>query len=134
MNKRQAERFIWLHNALSAHGVSSTEINQLMRAERTLGRWATAECNGEIQRDESTGQAYRHYGNVTSGPFLTVKIADREAGALKRVADICARHGLAFYHQGDPRGCALYIIRPGDIRDGSSVDSCYTNGIAVCID
>jgi len=33
--------------------------------------------------------------------------------------------------QGDPRGCALYILRPDDIPAGADVASCYTRGIAV---
>jgi hypothetical protein len=38
------------------------------------------------------------------------------------------------YHQGDPRGCALYIIRKGDVPKGEDVNAYYTNGLAVCID
>lgn len=60
-------------------------------------------------------------------------IADREKGALKRLGAIMARYpGFQVYIQGDPRGAALYVLRPGDVREGASVDSCYTNGIAVC--
>ena len=29
--------------------------------------------------------------------------------------------GLGWYHQTDPRGCALYILRPGDVPDKWSV-------------
>jgi hypothetical protein len=39
--------------------------------------------------------------------------------------------GFASYVQGDPRGAALYILRPGDVREGADVSSCYSNGIAV---
>ena len=52
-------------------------------------------------------------------------IADREAGALRRVRAVCAANGLHFYHQGDPRGCALYVAR--EPLDGSN----YTRGFAV---
>lgn len=39
-------------------------------------------------------------------------VADREAGALRRLANIMRAHpSLWFYHQGDPRGCALYVGR-----------------------
>ena len=34
---------------------------------------------------------------------------DREAGALRRVAAACKALGLSWYHQTDPRGCALYV-------------------------
>lgn len=71
-------------------------------------------------------------------------LADRERGALKRLAKIMARYpGFSSYVQGDPRGCALYIMRPVDLLgfvnrpgDGTSLQdwiSCnYTRGIAVC--
>lgn len=38
---------------------------------------------------------------------------------------------LGYYVQGDPRGCALYILRPGDVPEGSTPDCCYSRGIAV---
>lgn len=57
---------------------------------------------------------------------------DREAGALKRLVKIMARYpALSYYVQTDPRGCALYILRPGDVPAGASLDSCYSNGVAV---
>lgn len=60
-------------------------------------------------------------------------VGDRERGALKRLAAIVARYpGLSYYVQGDPRGAALYILRPGDIPEGAAVDSCYSRGIVVC--
>jgi hypothetical protein len=38
---------------------------------------------------------------------------------------------LETYIQTDPRGAALYILRPGDIPAGTSVESCYTRGVCV---
>lgn len=38
---------------------------------------------------------------------------------------------MSAYVQGDPRGAALYIIRPGDIPQGQTADSCYSRGIVV---
>ena len=46
----------------------------------------------------------------------------------RRVAAVCARQGLHFYHQGDPRGCALYVSTA--VLDGHN----YTQGVAVCLD
>ena len=60
------------------------------------------------------------------------KIADRESGALRRLAVIMSRYPtLKSYVQGDPRGASLYILRPVDIREGAEIDSYYSNGIAV---
>ena len=133
MNKLQTKNYIWLLETLTRLGMDMREVDTLLRCEKTLHRWNEEECNGTIQRDEKDGQCYRHYGNGTRGPFLTVKIADREAGAIRRVEKICKAHGLQYYHQGDPRGVALYIIQQGDVPQGATVESCYTNGVAVSI-
>ncbi len=136
MTRKQAERFVWLCKALEEHGLDHEEINQLLRAERTLTRWATRECGDGsawgIERDEETGKPY----NVYHGPGerRRYSIADREAGALQRAARIAERHGLTVYHQQDCRGCMLYVIRPGDVPAGQRVDGYYTRGIAVSIE
>jgi hypothetical protein len=41
--------------------------------------------------------------------------------------------GFRAYHQTDPRGCSLYIIRPGDIEAGGNVHALYNRGIALCV-
>lgn len=76
---------------------------------------------------------HHHYLHGRGKDTVTyTRLADRERGALKRLQAIVARYpGFGYYVQGDPRGCALYIIRPGDVPEGASVDSCYSNGVAV---
>jgi len=92
----------------------------LYRIAKTLHRWHELECgteHGLIERDESTGkvtlrQAYRVNGawTETKRPY-----PDRETGALKRLGRIMSEYPeLRSYVQGDPRGCALYILRPGE--------------------
>ncbi len=99
------------------YGVALTfdQAHTLRRAELTLHRWAELECGDgndysswAIERDEATGKPYfvRYPHN---GPSRRSPVADREAGALRRVAKLCADAGLYFYHQTDPRGCALYV-------------------------
>lgn len=58
-------------------------------------------------------------------------IPDREKGARKRLAKILAKYpDLGNYIQGDPRaGCALYVLRPGDVPEGEDVY--YSRGVAV---
>src|SRR3990167_7234142 len=131
---------IALQHNLNARGVAATfdDANTLLRAELTLQRWAELECgNGNdygswaIERDDN-GDAppfmvhhhYRH-GNGTDTVTRT-RIADREAGALRRVAAICKRLGAHYYHQGDPRGCALYVSAE-PINGGN-------RGVACCVD
>ena len=130
MNKRQAERYCNLRNALMSHGLSDEEIATLLRAEKTLRNWAEHECNGAIQRDEETGAPY--WVNSYTGKRVG-RTADREAGALRRCNAIAQAHGLTFYHQNDPRGAQVYILRPGDVPRGEDVSAYYSRGICVCI-
>ena len=61
------------------------------------------------------------------------RVPDRERGALKRLAKIMERYPtLKAYVQGDPRGAALYILRPGDVPEGKDADAYYSRGIVVC--
>lgn len=141
-------------------GISYDDAVSLRRISMTLHRWHELECgddNGyssyciargkrgakatEFEYDDS-GRPYlethAHYGDgraVYSGP-----IADRERGALKRLAAIMARYpGFASYVQGDPRGAALYIMAPDVLaslpneKDASerNLSGYYSRGIAV---
>lgn len=87
----------------------------LRRAEMTLHRWAEGECGDSndyrswcISRDDQ-GRAVREISYHNENRHRVYRIPDLEAGALKRIAAVCQRHGLHHYHQGDPRGCALYV-------------------------
>ncbi|MHB1310624.1 MAG: hypothetical protein ACYC3L_01315 [Gemmatimonadaceae bacterium] len=93
----------------------------LRRAALTLHRWHEEECNGTIQRDEeigsmTEGRPFRWIDGMGYGAPIrsSCPIPDREKGALARIADVCARNGLAFYVQTDQRGAPLYVARPGD--------------------
>ena len=130
MTKREAQRYVWLCEALRNHGVTQDEVETLLRCSRALHTWAEHECNGVIQRGDNGKPACY---NPTSGMRIGTT-PDRETGALKRAQAIAEAHGLTIYHQGDPRGCCLYLLRPGDVVEGSTADSCYSRGIAVCID
>lgn len=123
-----------LRHALNNNGVPADwdDANTLRRAQITLQKWAKQACGNSnnfcswsIERDEQTDVPYRCV-YPHSGKSYRVRIADREAGALRRVAVICTRLGAHFYHQTDPRGCALYVsMKPLPAND-------YTRGVA-CI-
>ncbi len=120
MNKQQVIR------ALETEGVTYQDAQALRRISRTLHRWHEMECGTEhgcIERDEATGIPYwlcAYRGK------RTMRMRDMETGALKRLDTIMARYPhLTHYIQGDPRGCALYILPAGVGEDA------YHNGIAV---
>lgn len=73
-----------------------------------------------------------HYVRDAGGKMFLWPIADPERGALERLDAIMKRYpSLSYYVQTDPRGCALYILRPGDVPEGERAESYYTRGLAV---
>jgi hypothetical protein len=122
---------------LTRAGIDYDDAKALRRIAMTLHRWAVLECGDAsgncIERDETTGKPFMTYESF-SGVRRRSRhvVADRETGALKRLAKLMAKYpALKAYHQGDPRGAALYILRPGDVLPGMEVDSCYSRGLAV---
>lgn len=125
---------------LARLGFSADESRTLLRISATLHTWAEHECNGVIQRDEETNVPYWY--NTNTGKKIG-RTSDRETGALERAKGIAAARGFKVYHQGDPRGCALYIYKQTDLDAFAkrmrpsdspvSIDSCYNSiGVGVC--
>lgn len=112
--------------------ISYEDAVQLRRISMTLHRWHELECGTEygcIERDETTGKTYW----LNSMSRRRSPVADRETGAKRRLAKLMAKYPtLGFYIQGDPRGTALYILRPGDVPEGKDADAYYSRGIPVC--
>lgn len=142
-----------LFSRLQALGFTYDESAQLRRIEMTLHRWAELECgDGDnykswcISRDETTVVPYMEV-HPHNGKMRRYRVADRERGALKRLATIVhARNvremakavgqpfdGLRAYHQGDCRGCALYLVRLSAIPGDATIDQYYTRGLAVAV-
>jgi hypothetical protein len=141
-------------NTLLTLGFSREEAEALRRISMTLQRWFELECgtgDGQttisIERDgeNGDGKPFKRVQFPTAHGYVDRRhpVADREAGARKRLeAIISARNkravspgssqtALGYYIQGDPRGAALYILRPGDVPDGGMVDAYYSRGICV---
>lgn len=118
-------------NTLYSLGIEPGDVLALRRISMTLHRWHELECgddNGCIERDEKTNKPYW----LNSNTMRRSRMPDRESGALKRLARIMAKYPtLSYYVQTDPRGAALYILRPGDVPEGGDVDAYYSRGIAV---
>lgn len=141
--KREILRREFQKNTLLQVGFTEEEANALRRISMTLHRWHEHCCNGNIQREGPRGDGKpRWYYGQSSDPKHSYPIADRERGALRRLAKILdarnKRFGVEhtekpvrFYVQGDPRGAALYILRHDDVPAGGSFDAYYSRGIAV---
>lgn len=146
MKYTKAMRAADFYRRMNELGFSYEEADKLRLIEKTLQRWGELECgNGNdyaswgIERDEATGKPYM-VTHPNTGKSYRRRIADREAGALRRLQQIMAHHPeLWAFHQGDPRGCALYIGHKPGIVDNEGglprwISQHYTRGVAVCID
>lgn len=128
------------YRRMESLGFTYDEANRLRRIEMTLHRWSELECGDcnesaswGIERDETTGKPFMVRHPHWMNKSIRTPIADREMGALRRLHQLMKTHpSLWFYHQSDPRGCALYIGKNSCIANGD-IASCYTNGVAVCI-
>lgn len=139
----QKEKFE-LFARLQSLGFTYEESAALRRIEMMLQRWFEYECG--TGDDRTTRSIEREGENGDGKPFMRVQyataagwvdrkypIADREAGARRRLTKIMESHpGFAAYVQGDPRGCALYIVRKSDVPAGKTLDQFYICGVAVC--
>lgn len=105
----------------------------------------------QARRDREVGKPFRVVHPHSGGKPRREAIPDRESGALKRLAQIVAARNerwfapnadanrisempgfVISYHQTDPRGASVYILRASDIRPGESIESVYSRGVAVC--
>ncbi len=160
MTRKEAMRQTHQQNVLLSLGFTVTEAESLRRISMTLRRWFERECGDSneygswaIERDDNgDGKPYmvhHHYRHGRGADYTTrTPIADRETGARRRLAAIlgqrngrpCMVNGqmratdgqkLSAYIQTDPRGAALYILRPGDIPEGCEPMAYYSRGICV---
>ena len=139
MTRKEAQRQARQEQVLLSLGFTSEEAASLRRISMTLRRWHELECgdgNGCIERDEASGIPQWRMASDT-GRLAGRPIPDRETGAKKRLLNIINAHAsrsgraLAAYIQTDPRGAALYILRPGDVPAGADVGAYYNRGICV---
>lgn len=191
MTKRETLRIAHQESVLESLGFTPGQAVALRRISLTLRRWYEQECGDgnqygswAIERDDNGDgkpfMVHHHYRHGKSPDTISrTPIADRERGAIKRLAAIvkdrnerhaptpgtltvcpnceqwqrpvkdarvadclheCRKRGfapmpvpssLSYYIQTDPRGCALYILRPGDVPDGADAGSYYSRGIAI---
>lgn len=134
--ERIGRLFVQMHNL----GFTPSETSTLLKCEWVLHRWAELECgtgDGHIERDEATGKPFfvndRSRYVDPKDPRSRRAIPDREASTYRRIEKLMERHpGLWWYHQTDPRGCAVYVGKVADLGD-RELSAHYTQGVAVCI-
>lgn len=143
MTKREAMELTHQENRLMELGISRADAESLRRISMTLRNWFEKECGDSneygswvIERDETTDKPYmmhHHYRHGAGKDSVSrTPIADKEKGARKRLAIIMARYpGLTAYVQGDPRGCALYILTADQLSSEHGIDSIYNRGVAI---
>ena len=141
MTKTEKIRITGQIYVLSDLGFTDAESEALRRISNTLQRWHELECgtdNWALERID--GKPYMVH---SSGRKYAT--SDRETGARKRLSRILLDRlnrtknaegtiqgpALSAYIQTDPRGAALYILRPGDVPDGQDVESYYSRGVCV---
>lgn len=144
MTRREALRQTQQAETLRALGFTANEAESLRRISMTLRRWYEHECNGTIQREGEDGTGRPRWYNTYTGR-MGGYVPDRELGALRRLKAIIDRRNdnlacgllsefggrVAYYIQGDPRGAALYILRPGDVPEGGDPSAYYSRGVCV---
>lgn len=148
MNKSEQKRRDRQELVLLNLGFTNDEIKKLIRISHTLRNWFEYECgtsSGQVMRsierdgDEPDSKPYLRIQYPRLGEYVDRRypIADRETGARKRLLNIIIAHAartgraLSAYVQTDPRGCAIYILRPGDVPAGEQADAYYSRGIPV---
>lgn len=85
------------------------DIEALIRASRALHRLNETRCNRNL-----TEQEERRYGRLES-----------------KVKEIALANKVLVYFQGDPRGCALWVLTVSDIKPGETIHAVYDRGVAV---
>jgi hypothetical protein len=142
MKNTKQNRLAQLHSNLESLGFNFVEIDSLLSIERGLQRWHELECGTgdaltsiSVERDEETGKTFRRVQYATQRGWVDRRIPcrDMEKANLRRLSRIMEGKAVRAYVQGDPRGCALYILRPGDVPEGGDEHAYYSRGIAVCV-
>ena len=120
-----------LDRRMTEYGIAIEDRQPLRRIAMTLQRWHELECGterGGIERDERTNKCYWYDAKTGARSWA----ADRETGALRRLAIIMARYPqYRAYVQGDPRGASLYLVPVTDLAHGEQIDAIYSQGLAI---
>lgn len=120
--------------ALANLGFSAEAIRQLSRISTTLHHLAERQCNGEGWGPYEPGPNGNYYPRWTDAD--EARAVKRTADLMRKAQEICdfaveGQQNLLAYHQGDPRGCALYIIDRAVLGKRDPAQHYSTFGVAV---
>ena len=80
-----------------------------------------------IERLKSIQKSLHKLAEFSCNYELTERQQTREDNLIKKAEAIASEINCAVYYQGDPRGCALYLVCEEDKKGHN-----YTNGIPLC--
>ncbi len=125
--------FPFIHVSIM-HKLPKQTLKRLVAIERHLHKWAEDECNGVIQWSENGEIPYGYKQDAYGIYSVTSKLVDRKSKWLAEADKLAAECGGKIYHQGDPRGCALYFYRESDLDKSSlPIGQIYnTHATALC--
>ena len=114
------------------YGVSRHTWYELRRYCRQLHSLDEQACNGEIQFDDDRQTWYRYNSDRYGTPTIKgSELRTTPQDILRAAEALIQRHGLKAYHQGDPRGCSLYVYKPEELT-GDIHCHYNTQGTAIC--
>ena len=114
------------------YGVTRHTWYELRRYCRQLHSLDEQHCNGEIQFDEDRQTWYRYNSDSYGTPTIKGNELRTQPEDILRAAEaLIKRHGLKAFHQGDPRGCSLYVYKPEDVHGDISCRY-STEATAIC--
>lgn len=123
-------------------GLRGEDAAALIRISRSLSRIGERQCNGDTSCNacEGTGRVLAPEGiPIDDDPARPACkpcggagdiLGKREASLIRKAEAIAEIWGLKVYHQGDPRGAALYIYSPDALARFETQG--FKGGIACC--
>lgn len=130
INKPTREMMIAIEKQLHVL-MASDDVTTLRRYASRLSRWDELQCgasDGHVEYNEQLGYWERYSaGEVVNGEYVKTKKRTPNVGegAYRAITEVCKRYDIHWYHQSDPRGCAVYI------SDEPISDDTYSTALAV---
>jgi len=113
MNHRQ-QNFAELIQA----GISASDADAFQRISRSLHKLDESLCNGFVDWRGNWDEA---------AEMRAEKRSNRLEG---KATELAQKYGFIAYHQSDPRGWSLYLVKPDQLGQ-YSIDAIYNRGIGV---